>query len=137
MLVILICFIAAIFFTVIAVIFSDEFDVRECIAYVAALFAVLCWIAFIIMVVIAIVVNVGAEGDIAANQQLYDSLVYQLENDLYDNDNDVGKRELYEKVTEWNTDLARGQTMQHDEWVGVFYPNIYDGFDFIQLPINN
>lgn len=74
------------------------------------------------------------KGDIAASQQLYDSLVYQLENNLYDNDNDIGKRELYDKVTEWNTDLARGQAMQHDFWFGIFYADIYDGFEFIELP---
>lgn len=53
---------------------------------------------------------------------------------MYDNDNDIGKLELYEKVTEWNTDLARGKVLQHDPWIGVFYPNIYDNVDFIELP---
>lgn len=136
MLVLLICFIAAVLLTVIAVIFAEECDVRECIALVCAFLAVLCWLVFIVMGCIAIIVNVGTEGDIAANQQLYDSLMYQLENNIYDNDNDIGKRELYEKVTDWNADLARGQTMQHNIWVGVFYPDIYDGFEFIKLPEN-
>ena len=40
----------------------------------------------------------------AKKQQRYNSLVYQLENNLYDNDNDLGKKELYNEVREWNED---------------------------------
>lgn len=59
-----------------------------------------------------------------------------MENDVYENDNDIGKLELYEKVTKWNSDLARNKVLQYDPWIGVFYPNIYDNFDFIELPKN-
>lgn len=132
--ILLLCLIAAITFTVIAVIFFDDWGVKGCLGAVGIVLAIFAWIAVIIMGIIAIISNAGAKGDIAANQQLYDSLVYQLENNLYDNDNDIGKRELYDKVTEWNTDLARGQAMQHDFWFGIFYADIYDGFEFIELP---
>lgn len=134
MLILVICFVLSILFTILAVIFSDEYDFRECMSYVCGLLAIIGWIVFIIIIIAAIFANVGAEGEIAANTQLYNSLVYQLEHNLYDNDNDIGKQELYEKVTKWNTDLARGKVMQHDLWVGIFYPNIYDKFSFIELP---
>lgn len=132
--ILLVGFIAAIAFTVIAVIFMGNYGTKECIGAVSLVVALNCWIAIGVMGVIAIITNVGAKGDIAANQQLYSSLVYQLEHVLYDNDNDIGKLELYEKVTKWNTDLARGKEMQNDIWFGVFYPNIYDQFEFIELP---
>ncbi len=93
--------------------------------------SLLAGITSVVMIIFAIVVNVGTDGMIAAKQQLYDSLTYQLEHDLYDNDNDIGKKELYSQITDWNADLAQGKAMQHDKWVGIFYPNIYDGFDFI------
>lgn len=134
MLAIIICFILSVGFTALAVAFIDEIDFREYFSYVFGLLAIIGWIVFLIMCVIAIVANVGAKGNIAANEQLYTSLVYQLEHDLYDNDNDIGKRELYEKVTKWNSDLACGKAMQHDLWVGIFYPDIYDNFEFIELP---
>lgn len=130
----LLCLGLAIVFTVIAVRFADEYDFREMIGFVSSLLAGLAYLVLLIMVILAIGANFGIKGQIAANQQLYNSLVYQLDNDLYDNDNDVGKKELYEKITNWNTDLARGKIMQHDPWLGIFYPNIYDNFDLIQFP---
>jgi len=97
--ILLLCFIAAIAFTVIALVFSDDWGIKGCFGAISMVLAIIAWIAAITMGVIAIIDNVSAKGHIAANQQLYDSLVYQLENNLYDNDNDIGKRELYEKVT--------------------------------------
>lgn len=75
----------------------------------------------------------GVDGKIAANQARYESLVYQYENDLYDNDNDLGKKELMNEIREWNEDLARHQKIQDDFWIGIFYPNIFDQFEFIEL----
>lgn len=54
--------------------------------------SVLCFIAMVIMTICIIVSNSGISGFIAANQQRYESLVYQLENDIYDNDNDLEKK---------------------------------------------
>ena len=91
-------------------------------------------ITTMIMSVCVISAHSGIEAEIAGNQQIYDSLVYQLENDLYDNDNDLGKKELYNQIQEWNTDLAYRQHIQDDLWCGIFYPNIYDQFKYIELP---
>lgn len=86
-----------------------------------------------IMLVFIIVGNIGPDAKIAKYQARYDSLVYQYENDIYDNDNDLGKRDLMENIEEWNTDLAYRKRIQRNFWVGIFYPNIYDYFDFIEL----
>lgn len=68
-----------------------------------------------------------------ANKQIYNNIVYQLENGMYNNDNEVGKYELYQQVQDWNSDLAKGKAMQHNIWVGMFYFNFFDDFDFINL----
>lgn len=90
-------------------------------------------IALSIMILVAVVNNVGYDGFVAKNQAIYDSLTYQLENDLYDNDNDLGKKELYNQIQEWNKDLANGKAMTHDPWLGIFWIDAYDEFDFIEL----
>lgn len=87
----------------------------------------------IISVVFLCVNYVGIDGDVERNQVRYDSLMYQYENCLYDNDNDVGKKELMSEIQNWNEDLAWGKTMQRNPWIGIYIPNIYDQFDFIEL----
>lgn len=74
-----------------------------------------------------------AEASVAQYQKRYESLVYQYENDFYENDNDVGKYELVSQIECWNTDLAYRKTIQRDFWLGIYYPNIYDQFEFIEL----
>lgn len=103
-----------------------------------------CWsvsFAGIIAGIIAVVVSLciiainycGVDGEIAANQARYESLVYQYENNLYDNDNDLGKKELMNQIQEWNEDLARNQENQDNLWIGIYIPNVFDQFDFINL----
>lgn len=90
-------------------------------------------IALIIEFLGAFSANIGVDGFVYRNQKKYESLVYQLENNLYDNDNDIGKKELYDEICDWNTDLAQGKALQNDFWCGIFYPDVYDQFDFIEL----
>lgn len=73
------------------------------------------------------------DARIAVNKARYNSLVYQLENDIYDNDIDLGKRELYKEIQEWNEDLAYNRKIQKNLWIGIYYANIYDQFEFIEL----
>ena len=91
------------------------------------------FIVAIIMLIVIIVKNTNVDAYVAENQMRYEMLVYQYENNLYDNDNDLGKRDLMEDIQEWNEDLAYHRKAQDDFWVGIFYPNVYDQFEFIEL----
>ena len=91
------------------------------------------FIVAIIMLMIIIVENTNVDAYVAENQMRYEMLVYQYENDIYDNDNDLGKRDLMEDIQEWNEDLAYYRKAQDDFWVGIFHPNVYDQFEFIEL----
>ena len=91
------------------------------------------FIVAIIMLIVIIVKYTNVDAYVAENQMRYEMLVYQYENNLYDNDNDLGKRDLMEDIQEWNEDLAYHREAQDDFWVGIFYPNVYDQFEFIEL----
>ena len=87
----------------------------------------------LVMGFVLVYMNIGVHAEIEKNKAIYESLVYQYENNFYDNDNDVGKKELIREIQDWNSDLAYYQNVQRDFWIGVFVPNIYDQFEFIEL----
>ena len=102
----------------------------------SGLFLVIAFLSFlvtIIMLVVIIVDNTNVDAYVSENQMRYEMLVYQYENDIYDNDNYLGKRDLMEDIQKWNEDLAYHRKAQDDFWVGIFYPNVYDQFEFIEL----
>ena len=98
-----------------------------------AILAAISGIAIVVSIAIMSNRYIHADADVAKYQKRYESLTYQYENDFYNNDNDVGKYELVSQIEYWNTDLAYRKTIQRDFWLGIYYPNIYDQFEFIKL----
>lgn len=93
--------------------------------------------ALVITGMISIVAHVGADAGLAGYQQTRESLVYQLENDLYDNDNDLGKKELYDQILDYNKDVAAGRKLHDNFWTRCFCPDIYDELEFIEIDREN
>ena len=93
-------------------------------------FSILC---LLIAGMVLIAWHVGVNGRTAKLQAKYESLVYQYENDIYDNDNDIGKKELMDDIQSWNEDVSYRKKIQDDFWLGIYYPNIYDQFEKIEL----
>ena len=105
----------------------------EIVPFVSLGVYVISSIAALVMTIFIIMGNISIRANVPAMRVRYESLVYQYENNLYENDNDVGKKELMKEIQEWNEDLANGKTYQRDFWVGIFVPNVYDEFDFIEV----
>ena len=93
----------------------------------------LATIAVVVSLIIMGINYIDVDGYIAKMNTRYDTLVYQYENDIYDNDNDLGKRELMKDIQSWNEDLAANRERQDDFLIGIYWPNIYNQFEFIQL----
>lgn len=90
-------------------------------------------IAVIISLFIFMFEYTGVNGYIAKMDARKESLVYQMENDLYSNDNDLGKKDLYGEIQEYNESIASAQRNEKDLWLGIYYVNIYDQFELIEL----
>lgn len=107
---------------------SDQFE-----RILQIIISVISGATIFVMLIAIFVCNVGVQGDIAMNTARYEILTYQIQNNFYDNDNDIGKKELVNQIQDWNEDLAFGKEMQHNFWIGIFIPDIFDQFEPISL----
>lgn len=105
----------------------------EEIDFVGAIITSIGIFGFLVSLVALTINYAGIDGKVERLQTRYETLVYQYENDIYDNDNDLGKRDLMEDIREWNEDISAKQANQHDFWIGIFIPDIYDKFEYIEL----
>lgn len=126
-------FVVLLLIGIVCVIIYDHTTVDDWCFNLGLVLTVVSTFALIIMSTVLVCSYITIDGYVAQNQVRYESLVYQYENDLYDNDNDVGKKELLSEIQDWNEDLARYKALQKNFWVGIFIPNIYDQFEFIEL----
>ena len=110
--------------------FNDTWDV---INFISLALAILFGASSAILGAIAVSASVGSESYLASMQEKRNALVYQLENNLYDNDNDLGKKELYSEITEYNCDVANGKIMQDNIWVYNLYSDVYDDLELIEF----
>ena len=104
----------------------------EWVCNIGLIFEVSGWLAILVSIFIFAVTYIGLDGDIESYKARYESLTYQYENGLYDNDNDIGKKELMSEIQDWNEDLARNKANQDDFWIGIYIPDVYDQFEFIE-----
>lgn len=86
-----------------------------------------------ISIVIMMVNYIPAEGEREMLEVRRESLVFQYDHDMYDNDNDIGKKELMDDIQEFNMAINFGKRMQRDFWIGIYIPNIYDNLKLIDI----
>lgn len=117
---------------IIATVLIDGYE-HECAKGFMILVSSFLSLLVVVLGVWIIVDNVTAESKAAEYETRYEALTYQLENDFYENDNDIGKQELMEQITEYNTEIAAGRVDQDNFWYGIFYPDIYDDLKMIEF----
>ena len=124
--------VAALVISIIVIMFRDKInDDYYIIVDVSEVISIVLGVVILFMTVAICIGNFGADAKVAKYKERYDSLVYQYENEIYCDDNVV--YDLLTDIRKYNEDLAYHQEIQDDFWIGVFYPNIFDQFELIEL----
>ena len=119
--------------SIVCIVMTNRWDRWDGLHTASCIVTALSGAIFVFMTIILIVQFATVGGEVKSSEIRYYSLVYQYENDFYNNDNDIGKKELMNQIQDWNEDLAFGKEMQRDFWIGIFIPNVYNQFEFIKL----
>ena len=122
--------------TVIASIISyialNKYD-AEGLGIASATIAVFAGLALVLCSIVSICIYSSADATAAEYNAERQSLIYQLENNLYDNNNDLGKKDLYDQITEYNKDVVSGRELHNKFLTACFYPDIYDDLELIEF----
>ena len=110
----------------------DKWD-AEGLGIASIIISLFAGLALVVCGIISICIHSSADATAAEYNVERRSLVYQLENNLYDNDNDLGKKELYDQITEYNKNIVSGRELHYKFLTECFYPDIYDDLELIEF----
>jgi hypothetical protein len=115
--------------------YAEYFSTDNILGLILWFVAWLNIIIFIVMSVITLCSITCKEATYARLETERECLVYELENNLYNDNGDdvVGKKELYSQIRKFNTEVAYNKTMNDNLWVGIFYSDAYESIEPILL----
>ena len=90
-------------------------------------------IALVIELTVLLVVNANPIGEQAAMEAERETLIYQLENETYKNDNNVGTTELFSSIAEYNGKVLKIQAGRKNPWTNWFYVPYGEDLELIDL----
>lgn len=99
----------------------------------STLFSSLGGVALVIELTILLVVNTNPIGEQAAMEAERETLIYQLENETYKNDNNVGTTELFSSIAEYNGKVLKIQAGRKNPWTNWFYVPYGEDLELIDL----
>ena len=73
----------------------------------------------------------GTQACVEKNKETFKAITYKIENGIYNDDFGLLTPEGMNEIQEWNEDVAYYQNIQNDFWLGIFVPDIYDQFEYI------
>ena len=101
--------------------------------FIGPILIIVCTVTLICLISGIILNYAYIDAETASYNEQYKSLMYQIENGMYNNVNEVGKKQLMDQVTKWNSDLVALKLQHNSFWINWFYPIDYDQFEFIPI----
>lgn len=95
--------------------------------------SVVCTCISFVMIIFILSAQIGVAGRICSMQEEYKGLIYKAKTESSRDELGILNKDFIDEVQAWNMNIASGQEWQHDFWVGIFVPPVYDGFELIDL----
>lgn len=124
--------VATIVSIIIATIYYNKFEndsSSDILALPSAIFTVIAIVFFLVSLICGIVCvceNTNTHAQIEKYEAKREVLVYQIENETYLNDNNIGTYELFKDIYEFNQDVLSGKIGHENPWYSWFYGEYYE-----------
>lgn len=88
----------------------------------------------LVLELVAIVVpHANAIGDQAAMEARRETIIYQLENKTFKNDNNLGTTEVLSAIADYNGDVLKMRAGRKNPWINWFYAPYGEDLELIDL----
>lgn len=88
----------------------------------------------LVLELVAIVVpHANAIGDQAAMEARRETIIYQLENKTFKNDNNLGTTEVLSAIADYNGDVLKMREGRKNPWISWFYAPYGEDLELIDL----
>lgn len=96
---------------------------------VTIIFAIVCGI----MLICICDAHAGVEGKRLQMQETYKALNFKAQSECARDEFGLLNKEIIDEIQSWNEDIVYKKVMQDNFWVGIFYADIYDTLETIDL----
>lgn len=90
-------------------------------------------IALVVELTAILVTNANSIGEQAAMKAERETLIYQMKNETYKNDNNVGTTELFSSIAEYNGKVLKIRAGRKNPWINWFYVPYGEDLELIDL----
>jgi len=96
--------------------------------------------AIIVSLGILITAYITAEADKISFENQYDSLIYKIESNIYQDNANLEDINIINEIKSWNELVLTNQYFEKNFWVGIYCPNIYGDLqtiDYENINVDN
>ncbi len=117
--------------------FCEERDICYTCQDICSVLSVLCTsfagILLVLELVAIVVPHANAIGDRAAMEARRETIIYQLENKTFKNDNNLGTTEVLSAIADYNGDVLKMRAGRKNPWISWFYAPYGEDLELIDL----
>lgn len=117
--------------------FCEERDICYTWQDICSVLSVLCTsfagILLVLELVAIVVPHANAIGDRAAMEARRETIIYQLENKTFKNDNNLGTTEVLSAIADYNGDVLKMRAGRKNPWINWFYAPYGEDLELIDL----
>ena len=117
--------------------FCEECDICYTWQDICSVLSVLCTsfagILLVLELVAIVVPHANAIGDRAAMEARRETIIYQLENKTFENDNNLGTTEVLSAIADYNGDVLKMRAGRKNPWINWFYAPYGEDLELIDL----